>query len=212
MVTRGILTAHFLLGLAAIAAGGLGLYVALLALDVRLWFLALFSGLSVVAGGFGLGLSFGGFRAGRAITALSLAGAIGAGAVLGWIQAAPNLAASPGWRQTLGIWVAVEVGVAVGLALVAAVDALARSPRGSLALLGRAAILSVPLAGLLVLGWWLYSGGGKTAAPDMARIIYAVIGSAGVLGLVSAVGHCVIRAFDLATGVGEPARPVAAQS
>ncbi len=197
LVCRATLVISGLVTLLAI----FGIVLATLPLRVVLWNLLLLSIVNLAAGVTGALLGLGRFAHGRSIALIAIAGAVGAGSLMGFIEANPNLVAAPAWRDAARVWIMASLGCAALLVVLAAASALARRPRDTLPRLAKGIALCIPVALVLAGGMLLPAG-----TPGPAKAAYWLVGSVAMLVFASAGGHFLIRAFEV-VGPPEDARP-----
>ncbi len=161
------------------------------------WFMLGFEVLITVAAVFGVLLSLGRFRDGPALALLCIAGAVGAGGLLGYVGSGKTLVGID-----LKYLLVLRAALAAAFALAAAAVVLARRPRASLPLLATGIGAGVALVALGA-GFWAARGTLAGAAGPVRVIAFTVAGVL-VICLVSAAGHYLIRAFAIADESPEP--------
>ncbi|MEM7622426.1 MAG: hypothetical protein AAF235_04410 [Planctomycetota bacterium] len=183
-------------GIAIVAGSLFSGYVAIAVVGALLPNLLLFSMVGVVAGVFAVLVAAGRFTAGPAIAMLCIAGAIGAGSVMGYTEAKPNLTNLAFYRDSMRLWQFGGIGLAGVMTLGAAVSVWSRRPAASLRRLGFALLTGLPLAGLL------YAASvGLSTASGLVVVVGVLVGGLLAVGLAAATGHQIIRAFEVS---GEP--------
>ncbi|MAY74902.1 MAG: hypothetical protein CMJ31_09365 [Phycisphaerae bacterium] len=181
---------------AVVAIGAAHLALAFFAVpDVVLWNVVRLAGVTLIAGLGGLAIGMGRPASGAAIGGICLAGAVGAGAVLIHIAAAPNVQTSPSWRSVAEYGRLASLACAGWYAVWAAAQVIVRGGGASVKRLAWGLGLCAPIALIGVASWWLY-GPGLTAVSDPVRISVVVFGGAATIVLLSAAGHQLIMAFD----------------
>jgi hypothetical protein len=165
----------------------------MLTTDKPSWFFVGFELVVVMAGVFGVLLGRGKFSEAPAMVLLCLAGAVGVGSVLGYVGAGRNLAG-----VDLRMWVVGRVAAAGVFAALAGLTVLSRRPGPAWRALGIGAVFGVLTVGALALGWfgrgWLAAAG----APNVVKLVVALVLAVVVVGLLSAAVHYTVKAF--ATG------------
>jgi len=182
-------------GLSAVAFGIAALFVG----EKPFWMIVGFEIVTLVAAVLGVLFARGKFQDGQGLALACVAGCFGVGAFLAWLSVQGRLQIRGG-DSTIGLngWLLARLGAAGLIAALGAFAVLRRNP-ASVGYMIRATLAGGPvilIAALAVLARGSLTGAAQNVPVWLISVVAGVLGIGAVV-LLSACGHCLIRAFEL---------------
>lgn len=194
------------LGLSAVP----GCWLTLAGGPTPFWFSALFELLTLAASIVGVLAGLGRFRDGWALSIACVAGTVLVSGVFAYVQLRQNFKGDPSIASLLKPALAGRLGVSMLLAFLASLAVWSRNT-GSIRLVVRGSLLLAPVIGVVV---WTRLGHAlpmstPRSSPGAEGVRIALWCLAGLLaiGLISAGGHALIRAYELGRPGSTPDKP-----
>lgn len=188
-----------------------GLWLTLMAGESVLWFSTLFELLVMGAAAICVLAGLGRFKEAWALALTCAAGTVLVTAVFAFVEVRANFGQDPRVARFIMPAAAFRVGLAGLIALVASATVWTRDKR-SIGALIRAGLVTLPIA---IVGIWLAAGPTdiiftprESPLGEGVRLILIVVGALIGIGLISAAGHLLIRAYEFGRPDSEsPAEP-----
>ncbi|MHC4976463.1 MAG: hypothetical protein ACYTF7_07635 [Planctomycetota bacterium] len=174
------------------------------------YYFAGFETVLIVCGCIGIFIGLGRFNDGPSVAIACVGGATAMCSVLGYMTIGGEIFVSGSLFGAHGQVMGVDVflpflgrlGIGALLGALAGVVLLARDPRRSMPLLIKGVVLGLPV--IVVVGLWFGVGGVRGAFGGLHMLVQVFIGAVATvvgIGLISASGHCLIRAFEIGVEV-----------
>lgn len=185
------------ISIAAACCATVALFTALVPASPPVWMCVGFEAVALVGVVIGLLTGLERFREAAGLALACAGGTIASAAFLAWLGSNRGQIVTGSGERSIVLWLGAQTGAGVLLLTLGAIDVIARGGRPAWTSLSKGLLLGLPLALIGLAAWKGWLGTLIAKAPDWAAMgAYALLGIVS-LGLLSAAGHFVIRAFEM---------------